>query len=48
MKKIGGTKIIGILGLALSMASAIASSVASDRKMKDVVEKVVDEKLKKI
>lgn len=48
MKKIGGAKVIGIIGLILSVGATIASSVASDQKMKDVVEKVVDEKLKKI
>lgn len=42
------TKIISIVGLALSVAGTIASSVASDRKMEDVVNKVVDDRLKKI
>lgn len=41
-------KIISIVGLALSVAAAIVSSVASDRKMEDVVNKVVDAKLNKI
>lgn len=48
MKKIDGTKLISIVGLVLSVVGTIASSVAGDRKMKDVVDRVVDEKLKKI
>ena len=48
MKKLDVTRIISIVGLALSVAGTIASGMASDRKMKDVVDKVVDEKLKKI
>lgn len=41
-------KVISIVGLVLSVAATIVSSVASDRKMEDVVNKVVDEKLKQI
>lgn len=46
--KLNTTRIISIVGLALSVVGTIASGVASDRKMKDVVDKVVDEKLKQI
>ena len=44
--KIDVTKIIGGVGLVLSVVATIMSGVANDRKMKDVVDKVVDEKLK--
>lgn len=46
--KLNVTKIISIVGLALSVVGTIASGVASDRKMTAAIEKAVDEKLKKI
>lgn len=46
--KIDGTKALTGLGLLMTLIGSIASSVANDRKLKDVVNKVVDEKLKNI
>lgn len=46
--KVNITKILSVAGLALSVIGTIASSVASDRKMNEVVEKVVADKLSNI
>lgn len=42
------TRIIGGLGLVLSVVGTIMSGVANDRKMKDAIDKIVDAKLNTI
>lgn len=46
--KLNITKVLSGVGLVLSVVGTIVSGVAGDRKMKEVVDKVVDAKLKQI
>lgn len=43
--EINGTKVLGILGAALSIGATIASNMASEKKQAEVIEKKVSEVL---
>ena len=43
--EISGTKVLGILGAVLSVGASIASSMASEKKQAEIIEKKVSEAL---
>lgn len=43
--KLGMTTVLSVLGMALNVAAAIVGGIASEQKNKEILAKLVDEKL---